>query len=357
MGRRVIPLALVAGLIAAAGAGATPPTHAQAKRALAKAQELQKGKGVKTGRELTPALQQLFAALPRLSPDDREAARALLARPGDPGQDPSGTHKWSGPEAPASPKCTTHFCVHYTLVGGDGSTGTYAQAMADLFENEVYPCENGTVAGACAGGTAPGLGWRAPASDGTLGGDGRLDVYIEDLFPDDLFGYAAVDPNQSQDPSVPHHAYMVMDKDYTRFAGGSAVGGLAEERVTAAHEYNHVLQNAYDFNEDPWMFESTAVYMEDKVYPAINDYLNYVQSWIANTATPLTAFPDTNLKPYGSAVWNHWLDHRYGPNVIRTAWEQSVASSDFAPGAYNSAIGAAGGASFMDEFDRFSATV
>jgi hypothetical protein len=105
------------------------------------------------------------------------------------------------------------------------------------------------------------------------------------------------------------------------------------------------------------MFESTAVYMEDKVYPAINDYFQYVNSWIANTRQPLTAFPDTNLKAYGSAVWNHWLDHRYGPTAVRAAWEQSVASGDFAPGAYNAAIGGAGGASFMDEFDRFAATV
>ncbi|HEX6711809.1 MAG TPA: fibronectin type III domain-containing protein, partial [Thermoleophilaceae bacterium] len=125
----------------------------------------------------------------------------------------------------------------------------------------------------------------------------------------------------------------------------------------AAHEYNHVLQDAYDFVEDPWMFEATAVYMEEKVYPAINDYLNYVNAWVANPAQPLTAFPSTNLKAYGSAVWNHWLDHRYGAAVVRSAWEQSVASGDFAPGAFNAAIGGAGGAGFMDEFDRFAATV
>jgi hypothetical protein len=97
--------------------------------------------------------------------------------------------------------------------------------------------------------------------------------------------------------------------------------------------------------------------MEEKVYPGVNDYLNYVNDWVANTAQPLTAFPDTNLKAYGSAVWNHWLDHRYGPAAVRSAWEQSIGSGDFAPGAYNAAIGGAGGAGFMDEFDRFAATV
>jgi hypothetical protein len=132
---------------------------------------------------------------------------------------------------------------------------------------------------------------------------------------------------------------------------------LAAERVTAAHEYNHVLQNAYDYLEDGWMFESTAVYMEDKVYPQINDYLHYVPAWASNTKQPLTAFPSGNLKPYGSAVWNHWLEHRYGAGVVRSAWEDSVGAADFAPGAYGAAIAGAGGAGFADEFARFSAAV
>jgi Family of unknown function (DUF6055) len=127
--------------------------------------------------------------------------------------------------------------------------------------------------------------------------------------------------------------------------------------VTAAHEYNHVLQNAYDYLEDSWMFEATAVYMEDKVYPSNNDYLQYVDDWTANTKQPLTTFSKTNLKVYGSAVWNHWLDRRFGSGVVRSAWEQSVGAADFAPGAYSAAIAGLGGGGFSDEFDRFAAAV
>src|SRR3954470_12236723 len=352
---RATTLALLAILTAAAGAGAAAPRHYAAGKALANVERLQKGEGVRTGYELTPALTQLYAALPRLSVDDRQAAESLLARPDDPQPDVADAHKWTGPEAGSSPRCTTHFCVHFTNVGADASDATYAQSMANIFENEVFPCENGTAASACTG--SPGLGWRDAAADGGLGGGDTVDVYIEDLFPQRIFGYVALDPGQTQDASVPHHAYMVMDRDYSRFGDGSSAAGLAAERVTAAHEYNHVLQNAYDYLEDPWMFESTAVYMEDKVFPAVNDYFQYISSWIANTPQPMTLFPDTNLKPYGSAVWDHWLDHRYGPNVVRGAWEQSVGSADFAPDAYNAAIGGAGGATFTDEFDRFAATV
>ena len=346
-------------LAVAAPARAAPGKNA-AKQALVKAQQLAKGNGVKTGHELTPALSQLFAALPSLSGSDRAAAEAILARPDDSTADPSGTHKWKGPEAPTSPKCSAHFCVHFTLSGADGSSDTYAQTMANVFENEVYGCENGTGATACFG--RPGLGWRLPASDGTAGNTNAacsagtcIDVYIEDLYTNErVYGYTAIDQGQTRDPAVPHYGYLVMDKDYSRYGGVSAI---ANERVTAAHEYNHLLQDAYDYLEDPWMLEATAVYIEDKVYPDDNDYLNYVKHWVANTKQPLTTFSDTNLKAYGSAVWNHWLDYRFGANAVRAAWEDSLGAANFAPGAYGAAITAAGGGGFPDEFARFSVAV
>ena len=46
--------------------------------------------------------------------------------------------------------------------------------------------------------------------------------------------------------------------------------------VTFAHEFNHLLQQNYDSFQDLWMFESTAVWAEEKVFPQINDYVNYV---------------------------------------------------------------------------------
>ena len=282
---------------------------------------------------------------------------AILARPDDTQADPTGTHKWSGKEAGGSPVCSAHFCVHWTATGQDASNASYATQMRDILENEVYPCENGSAPAACAGN--PGLGWRDPPPDYGLGGSDQVDVYIEDLYDTEhVYGYTALDPGQAQDPTVPHFAYMVMDNDYSRYGGGSTGGatGVDAERVTAAHEYNHVLQNGYDYLEDPWMFEATAVYMEDKVYPDINDYLNYVNAWVAHTDEPLTVF-SSDLKPYGSAVWNHWLDHRYGSGAVRAAWEDSIAASNFAPAAYSDSIAAAGGGGFADEFDQFAAAV
>ena len=139
----VATAALVALVPGTAGA-ASPGQKAKAKQALTEVEQLQHGKGVKTGHELTPALNQLYAQLPALVGDDRAAAEAFFARPNDPDADPVGTHKWTGVEAATSPKCSAHFCVHFTLSGRDGSNATYAQSMADLMAAEVFPCENGT---------------------------------------------------------------------------------------------------------------------------------------------------------------------------------------------------------------------
>jgi hypothetical protein len=136
--------------------------------------------------------------------------------------------------------------------------------------------------------------------------------------------------------------------------------------VTAAHEYNHILQFGMDSWEDGWMFESTATWAEDKVYPSINDYLNYMPHWVQLLAQPLTEFADDNpstpaqedLKVYGSAVWNLWLDHRYGgDDVIQSAWSQSTALGSFAPGAYDKSIRDRAGVGFPDEFEQFAAAV
>src|SRR4051794_13982683 len=92
----------VAPACAAASAGRGKGNPKAAEHALERAKLLTRGVGVHTGRELSPALSQLFATLPSLTGDDRTTAEALLARPDDGDADPGGTHKWAGPEAVTS---------------------------------------------------------------------------------------------------------------------------------------------------------------------------------------------------------------------------------------------------------------
>ena len=121
MTRPALLLALVAivSALSVAPAEAKRPRGGDARAALVKVKQLQQGKGVRTGFELSPALAQLTASLPYLSASDRREAEAILSRPDDGQADPENTHKWTGTEAPASPVCGEHFCVHWTAGGGD----------------------------------------------------------------------------------------------------------------------------------------------------------------------------------------------------------------------------------------------
>ena len=191
------------------------------------------------------------------------------------------------------------------------------------------------------------------------GQDDRVDVYVKDVGGRGIFGYAAPDPDQRGNSQ---HAYLVMDNDYGHAQFPRYTSYLAPMQVTAAHEYNHVLQFTYDVFQDTWFMESTAVWAEDKVYDGVNDYLAYLTSWSRTSQVPLTAFDELdqtnplNYKVYGDAVFTRWVERRYGAASIRTAWERSTDTipASFAPAAYDVGLHARG-SSFFEAFARFAA--
>lgn len=261
---------------------------------------------------------------------------------------------YSVPEAPKSPRCGRFFCVHWVAEGIDApnladangnGVPNFVEQVLKVAEY-VHRVENGR------------LGWREPKSDGRRGGRrGKTDIYLSQI-GGELFGYAAPDRGQAtKEHPVPRrlHGYLVLDNDYSsfEFPGTSAREDL---EVTLAHEYNHLLQFGYDAFQDAWFAESTAVWMEEQVYPDIDDYLRYVRRWVKLWDTPLTT---NSIKEYGSAVWNQWLERRYGDAIIRQAWARAihVRPGGFSVNAYESALRAVGRSDFSYAFARFAAAV
>jgi len=134
------------------------------------------------------------------------------------------------------------------------------------------------------------MGYAPPPSDGTMGGDGRFDVYIKDL---NYYGYTAVETD---------HPFIVVHKNYVGFESnldpeGPRTGNM---KITAAHEFFHAIQYYYDdWNDDCiWWEENTAVWMEDEVFDEVDGYLNYLG----------TPFDDLN----GNLRWDkgeYWYRH------------------------------------------------
>lgn len=329
---------------AAAAPGGKQPTsvraRAEAQDAFRVARRIKAGKGVRTGRELTPALAELARRLPALAPADRQAARKLLARPTQGVGDPKG----DGYDRASVRTCDPRFCFHWVTGGRDApnpadsnadGVPNYVELMASKFAR-VYQVENET------------LGWQPPPPDRGIGGDDRLDVYLKDLTPQHLYGYVSADPGQTTGSAF---TYQVMDNDFVGY--GTPPEPALES--AAAHEYNHVVQYGYSRNAESWVDESTATWMEEVVYPEANDYLQYLESWAESTAEPLTDSGDDSKK-YGSATWNHYLSRRYGPDVTRINYERSQAADDFSGASYDQAIRARGGRGFERDFVGFAAS-
>lgn len=328
----------------------------EARSALAQAIRLRAGSGVRTGHELTPALLRLSRSLGALRGDQRARAESLLARPDDGPGDPFGDG-YTTPEAALSPVCDEFFCVHWVDTGNDapplddtGGTPGVPDFVEMVLEeiNRVRAVENG------------GLGWPPPVPDGTLGGGAldRTDVYLAEVGGQRVFGYAAPDPAPANVPPR-QFAFLVLDNDFSAAQFGQAP--LLSLRVTAAHEYGHILHFTLDSLQDLWVFEAGGVWFEDAVYDEINDYLRYLPRWARLTRVPLTdgSQPDGFQKIYGSFLWNEFLTTRFGPDVVRNTWELSrsatvAGGASFGPAAYDLAIRRNGGAGFADAFNRFS---
>ncbi len=332
--------------------GAVGAAQAQQPKALEIMQSAKASLGMRGPQTGDPTLRllRLSRVLPKLEGNARRQAIGLLARPTD-NPDPDG-QGYRTNEAPKSPSCTDHFCVHWTKTGVDkpSLTDGNSDGIPDYVELVKSSAEHSAQV------ENTDLGWRRPKSDGRKGGSrGKTDIYISAL-SGGLFGYAAPDPDQeSPNGGIARSlkAYLVVDHSYgpKRFPNTNAVEAL---QVTLAHEYNHILQFSYDAWQDTWMLESTATWMERMVYPAIRDYLRYLPEWTRSSRVPMAS---SGRKVYGSGVWNQWLAQAYGPRLIRRAWAgaRKARPAGFSIDAYDRAIRAADGAPFFRQFTDFAA--
>jgi len=214
-----------------------------------------------------------------------------------------------------------------------------------------------------------GLGYRQPLDDSSTtlnhGPGAQLDIYIADLGIYGLFGYCTSDDPHAFAFSAPWDvsAYCVLDDDYRQQQYGFGQTPLEFLEVTAAHEFFHAVQFAYDWFEDLALMEGTAMWMEGQVYPAVIDRINYLnRSALAHPGVPL----DTGGGGYEYGAWLFWrfLSEKVfanDPTIIREIWERADGSGAAAFGdeysfqAAHRAL-AADGFDFRKIFGRFGWT-
>jgi hypothetical protein len=285
-------------------AGATPAKAAakhdrtwRANAALARARKaLSPSTPAKERPDATLALRNLWLLQDSLSPADQAVARSLSARPSKPAT--------IGDE---------HILVHYDP----------AELNPAAFDQNTVLSTMQNVAN-----TYAGSGYRRPKPDSGKGGDNRVDIYIDSLEPG-LYGYCTID----KAPRPPHFdvpAFCVLDNDYAGFPFHTPVENL---QVTAAHEYYHATQFAYDVTEDGWFLEATATWAEDELYDTVNDNVQYLRrSPITMPGRSMDKF-DTNAG-FHYGVWNffRFLTERHPaktgalPGLLVRMWKYADAS-------------------------------
>ncbi len=262
------------------------------------------------GRDLTLLLRDLRAGLPQLSGADRTAARHLLARPTDGIADPQQNGYGLGANPTFS--CGTNICLHWATAGADAPVGTDvspANGVPDFVDLAKTTMDNVWNRIVTQG------GYRAPLPDlgpgantpGDQGPNTKFDVYLADIGDDGLYGYCTTDDTGS---NARIYAYCVLDNDFdaSQFPTHTPAQNL---QVTAAHEFFHAVQYAYDSFEDSWLLETTAAWMEDELYPAVNDNLQYLaDSPMRNPSIPLD-YSSNSYLPYGGWIFWRYLTEKY----------------------------------------------
>ncbi len=150
------------------------------------------------------------------------------------------------------------------------------------------------------------LGYRQPYGTDT----GLFTVYIEKLGRG-LYGYT----DMERDGQTP---YIAVNSDMS-WTGTTERAAL---EVTAAHEFFHAIQFAYDYWEASWWMEASAVWMEERVYDANNDYLYYLgdDSWPDYVEISMTA--ENGWHEYGEGIWPMYLSELHGGEAtLQTLWE------------------------------------
>jgi hypothetical protein len=261
----------------------------------------------------TSVMVALRQALPKLNAADRAQASSILdftsrvPSPAIAASAPTGVSTPVSGEicdgdsgnqyfADASPD--GHFVIYYTLTGANAITtdylGNVETVLGNVWNHEIT-----------------GMGFAPPL----VPNGGTLTPIRLCSIDASLYGYCAPVTQSATDAYAASAACTLRNNYDPQTSGGytytyydpkyDGSDTLAPLEVTAAHEFFHAVQFRQAYDEPLWLMEGTAVWMENEVYPAIHDYLQYL---------PATGIKEP-LVPFNVAVTNPGTFNQY-PNAI-----------------------------------------
>lgn len=254
--------------------------------------------------DTSQAMRNLFLAREALTGARAKRATTLLARPTDGARDPIGM----GYNRASVKRCSTNVCLHWVKTGSDRpASAAWVTKNLNILERVFR--------------TTRSMGYPAPAADGRRGGDRKLDVYLKNIGSRGIYGYCAPEKRVGTRP-VRSTAYCVLDNDFSRREFKQTP--IRSLKATAAHEFFHAVQFNMDVREDSWMMESTATWMEERIFDNVNDNRQYLKmSQLNSPQVPLDSFDDAGHQ-YASWLFWEFLSARYNPRFVRKVWARAA---------------------------------
>lgn len=249
------------------------------------------------GRTSTPTILRIIRDWDQYKPETQAALAEALQRP-------SGTYTFDSPSG--------FFKIHYEIAGSaavptaDGN----GNGIPDYVEKIASYCDSSLAKHRA-------LGYLDPPADGGLGGDDKYDVYLRNISD---YGYTTPEA-PGPESWLDYTSFLVMDNTYTGFPPNDdpegQVAGAA--KATAAHEFHHAVQFAYDVSEHLWYMELDATCMEDIVFDQVNDNYNYLPWFMGDPEETLMLNDGTHK--YASFIYGLYLAQRFDTSLNVALWE------------------------------------
>lgn len=141
-------------------------------------------------------------------------------------------------------------------------------------------------------------------------------TYAEDLIPLHCGGYAST-------------GFIFLDNDYSsQDSIGTAVRratysdtGIVALKITCYHEFHHLVQYGYFYGASPAFYEMTSVWIEQRAFPTITNYTQYVRRLFANPTLYCLSCDRSIEGSYGYSIALRYLALQLGDDLIRAWWE------------------------------------
>ncbi|MEZ0537294.1 MXAN_6640 family putative metalloprotease [Caldicellulosiruptoraceae bacterium PP1] len=205
------------------------------------------------------------------------------------------------------------FTIHYTTTGTNAvsTTDSNSNGIPDYIET-VATAFNNVKSTTCTT-----RGFRTPVLES---GKSTYQVYVYDL-GSSLYGRTISVTMSGTSPYRTASSYIEIDNDYS----WSSRSKENCAKVTAAHEFFHAIQYAYNVDADSWWKEASAEWNEDEIYDSINIYVDDLIEVFNHPTYSLDSLSGNH--EYGEAVFAKYLSEKWGGyTIIKNIWTQQTVS-------------------------------